>query len=167
MAGFGFNIVPKELFFDSKRVIEALVKGTRDALSRAGAFVMTRARSSIRSSKNSAKPGRPPRSHTGDLKNKIYFAYDDTAGKNAVVIGPLRYRKGEAPNILEFGGDEHRMVRDIIATRDANGRFAGNKFGPRHPGVAHYPGNPFMGPSLKTEVDKGTIAKAWEGCVKA
>ena len=93
----------KSSFFDSAKVVSALDKATRKALSKFGAFVRTSARSSIRRRKGISKPGNPPNSHQGDLK-KILFAYD--AQRQSVVVGPLRFsgKRGFATKALEHGG---------------------------------------------------------------
>lgn len=104
-------------FFDSKAVLAALDKKERQALSKFGAFVRTRARSSIRRRKKSSLPGQPPSSHTGVLKRFLYFAYDTNS--KSVVVGPVptnqlaftgpaffRVKKGLIPEILEYGGIE-------------------------------------------------------------
>lgn len=103
----------KRLFFDRKAVISAVDRTTRKVLSRIGSFIRRDARKSIRSGGKKHKvsaPGEPPRSHTGDLKNGIVFAYvEDT---KSVVIGPIKMvTKGASPfggatipQILEEGG---------------------------------------------------------------
>jgi hypothetical protein len=105
----------KKSFFDQKAVKDALDPAVRKALSRFGAFVRTRARSSIRPGGKSgktkggkakttktSKPGQPPYSHQGDIK-RILFGYDVAA--KSVVIGPVVYgSKSGAPENLEHGG---------------------------------------------------------------
>src|SRR5262249_47529030 len=77
--------------------------GKRRALSKFGAFVRTRARSSIRTRKKASKPGSPPSSHTGLLKRFIFFGFDPVA--QSVVIGPvLAGPKSGAPETLEYSG---------------------------------------------------------------
>ncbi|MGA3067680.1 MAG: hypothetical protein ABSF29_12625 [Tepidisphaeraceae bacterium] len=159
MPDFGFDCIPTDLFFDRPRLLELMSKGSRDAQSRAGAFIMTRMRSSIRSAKSSAKPGKPPHSHTGDLKNKIFFAFSDEAGRNSVVIGPLVYKKGEAPGLLEFGGDVKRNFLGF--STDQQRRSLKERSG-----TFHYRGNPFAKPALDAEIDAGTIPEAWSAVVK-
>lgn len=93
----------KSLFFDRKSVLEGVDKATRVALSKFGAFVRTRARSSIRTRKEVSAPGSPPSSHTGRLKAGVLFGYDPEA--RSVIIGPVAYREGStAPRLLEEGG---------------------------------------------------------------
>lgn len=112
--GFDVKAVQKN-FFDRKAVIAAIDRDLKKALSKFGAFVRTRARSSIRKAPRAvvngkrtkaqavSPPGRPPYSHTGDLKRFIYFSFDPV--RKSVVIGPvLKAGGGEAPALLEYGG---------------------------------------------------------------
>lgn len=50
-----------------------------------------------------SRPGKPPLSHTGLLKDNILYGYDP---KRSVVIGPVKLNaKGEdVPRVLEYGG---------------------------------------------------------------
>ena len=93
----------KSMFFDTKAVMSRVDKATRAVLSKFGAFVRTRARSSIKKRKDSAPPGSPPSSHTGLLKRFIYFGFDPAC--RSVVIGPVRLagKEGTAPATLEYG----------------------------------------------------------------
>lgn len=90
------------VFFDERAVRDALNKGTRRALSKFGAYVRTRAKSSIRKRKGVSKPGSPPSSHTGKLKKYIYFGYDQRA--RSVVIGAVPFSNSRAQELLEHGG---------------------------------------------------------------
>lgn len=93
----------KQWFFDRERVLKAVNRGKIKALSKAGAFVRTRARSSIRKRKRVSFPGQPPSSHTGLLRNWILFGYEPRT--ESVVVGPAKLNKrGQVPSILEFGG---------------------------------------------------------------
>ena len=134
----------KKLFFDSAAVRKMLDEQSRRALSRAGAFIRQRAKTSIRSRRTVSAPGSPPSSHTGDLKRLIWFVYDP--GSQSVVIGPVRFKQGEAPNLLEFGGTAKRQHR--------GGKSA----------IATYRPRPFMGPALEKEIPK--LSALWAGSVK-
>jgi hypothetical protein len=104
----------KSMFFDRRAVQEACDRGTRQVLSKFGAYVRTSAKSSIRRRKKASEPGHPPSSHTGLLKKFIFFGYDTVA--KSVVIGPtlLARRSGEAPEALEYGGYvRSRLARKI------------------------------------------------------
>lgn len=121
-------------FFDTEAVARSLDRAQLRALSKFGAFVRQRAKSSIRKSKKSAEPGQPPKSHEGSLKRLIFFSYD--RDRKSVVIGPTAFRKGEAPRLLEHGGQTVRTSK---------------KKGSR---TLNYAGNPFMVPAAKAELPK-------------
>lgn len=120
-------------FFDTEAVRRAADAVTRAALSRFGAFTRQRARSSIRKRKKVSAPGQPPSSHEGSLKRLILFAYDAT--RKSVVVGPVKFARGEAPRLLEHGGTTVR----------------GGTSGPR---TLTYRARPFVGPAARTELDK-------------
>jgi len=132
------------LRFDSPRVIRATDAATRQALSRAGAFIRRRAKTSIRKRKAISRRGAPPSSHAGHLRRLIYFGYDPAAQN--VVIGPLKFRKGEAPNLLEFSG---RVTRPDDAGR---------------PRKLVYRKRPFMGPAMQAELPQ--LPKRWRNSVR-
>lgn len=96
----------KALFFDRPAVMRMLSKKERALLSRFGAFVRRRAKSSIRISRSNqiSQPGETPKGHTGRLREKIYFAADPA--KRSVVIGPTLFgdKTGEELSALEQGG---------------------------------------------------------------
>ena len=104
----------KSLFFDRGAVLSPMAKAKRRALSRFGAFVRRASRSSIRKvGKNGApaKPGQPPKSRTGLLKQHIYFLYD--AKNDSVIIGPAALsgtvsQSRLATETLEVGGSVTR-----------------------------------------------------------
>src|SRR5690242_5646943 len=87
----GVEFKQKRLFFDRALVRREIGAANAAALSRHGAFVQRRARSSLRRRKAPSLPGMPPSVHTSDnyatLKN-IWFAYDPA--RQSVVVGPLR-----------------------------------------------------------------------------
>lgn len=101
----------KSLFFDRAPVKSAVDAGTRRALSKFGAFVRTRSRSSIRKRKKASKPGQPPSSHVGLLKKFLFFGFDPAA--KSVVTGPvLAGPRSGAPETLEDGGPA--TVREAV-----------------------------------------------------
>src|SRR5689334_22367304 len=103
----GVDVKMKNFFFDRLLVQRELGKDNAKALSKIGAFVRRRARSSMRRRKRAAAVGMPPSAHSSDpvrtLKN-IWFAYDQS--RQSVVIGPLRLNgnQGSIPALHEFGG---------------------------------------------------------------
>lgn len=96
-------------FFDRARVQHATTDAERWVLSRFGAFVRQRARTSMRRRKDPAPPGQPPSAHVGLLRQHLYFAWDQD--HRSVVIGPVRLNQrqaAEAPPLLEYGGTAMR-----------------------------------------------------------
>jgi len=134
----------KKGFFDREKVKRSVDAGTRRVLSRFGAFVRQRAKTSIRKRKGTSPPAGPPFSHVGLLRKFILFAYDPD--RKSVVIGPTLIREGsEAPHLLEHGGDT------TLETR-------------RGPKPAHYRPRPFMGPAFIAEQEK--LPALWKNSVR-
>lgn len=142
----GFKI-DKAMFFDRQKVIDATDRASRRVLSRFGAFVRQRARTSIRKRKGTSAPGNPPHSHVGLLRRFIFFGYDRR--KHSVVIGPtaLAASGGEAPALLEYGGTAR--IRDPRSGRRR---------------TARYRGRPYMGPALEAEQPK--LPSMWRNSIK-
>jgi len=143
----------KAIFFDRPKVRRGADRAKRRALSKAGAFIRQRARTSIRKRKGASPPGQPPRSHEGSLRRLILFGFGRAS--DSVVVGPARLnRPGEAPNVLEFGG------RTTITRRRTkkNGRRVLES---RRVRIA---ARPYMGPALKKELPN--IPKAWANSVR-
>ena len=178
--GFGSRTLAdvKRSFFDADRVLKSMDRATRRVLSKGGAFVRQRAKTSIRYRKDPAPPGRPPSAHKTGMRTKtnrktgvtkrqassplrdlIFFAYDDAS--KSVVIGPVIFpsaaRKGTPPR-LEYGGTSPGLRRVPIAgvpERDSRGRFV--PLGLRTklvPAVFSYEPRPFMRPALAAELPK-------------
>lgn len=127
MARQGLVQVSYSQFFKEDRALRYLDRSEARLLSRAGAFVRTRARRSIRKRKRISEPGKPPSSHTGFYKKSILFGYDKK--NRSVVIGPsANFGGSEVPNALEFGGVS---------------RYRGRR--------VRYKARPHMGPALKEE----------------
>ena len=143
-------------FFDRPAVIRAVGKAKAAVLSKFGAYVRRSARSSIRpGGKKGAvsKPGEPPRSHVGWLREFIQFAWDSR--KQSVVVGPARFAgatsAGHAPGTLERGGPV------LLTSRSRKGRVRQRtvRIAPR----------PYMGPALKTNL--GVLPPMWANSVRA
>ncbi|MCP4594500.1 MAG: hypothetical protein GY842_27530 [bacterium] len=159
----------KKLFFDRPKVQRAVGAANRRALSKVGAFIRQRAKTSIRKRKGAAPPGRPPHSHTGLLRRFIFFGYDPR--KESVVIGPARLNRGtRAPHTLEFGGNvvtkRALLVRVGDTGRDRRGRFKRGKRRLVKKGTKLiYKPRPFMGPALEKERPK--LPKLWANSVRS
>ena len=141
----------KSLFFDRPKVQRAVDKGKRRALSRAGAFIRQRARTSIRKRRPSSRPGEPPSSHTGLLRRFILFGYDRQ--RDSVVVGPVGFRRSRAPNVLEFGG---RAIVESGRTR-RSGRM-------RKKRTVRIAARPYMRPALEKE--RSNLPAVWRNSVK-
>ena len=137
----------KQLFFDRPKVVRAVDKAKRQALSKAGAFIRTRARTSIRKRKRISQPGQPPSSHTGLLRRFILFGYDRQS--DSVVVGPVGFRSSVAPRVLEEGG-RTRIVRRRRGRKESR--------------VVRVGARPYMAPALEAERDN--IPKVWRNSVR-
>lgn len=167
-------------FFDTEAVAKAASAQERNALSRFGAFVRQRAKTSIKKAPalrlkamdeeqrkryktqvalakyygkprpklprvaKSSRPGTPPISRTGLLRQFIFFAYD--WNKASVVIGPAKLNKpGAAPNALEYGGTTQAGPKNARRTVKIAAR-------------------PFMRPAFDAELPKA--ASMWADSIK-
>lgn len=108
----------KKSFFDRKSVTDKLDPALKKALSKFGAFVRQRDKSSLKYRKAAAAPGRPPSAHktagfqrkkkskgttskqaSSPLRELTFFGYD--AERKSVVIGPAAFRSKQAgPGVL-------------------------------------------------------------------
>jgi hypothetical protein len=163
----------KRSFFDRKAVLDATSRAEHKVLGRFGAFVRRKAKGSIRKRKKISEPGKPPSSHTGVLKNFIFFAWDAT--KRAVVIGPTlanmlsftRDRQpvnGTIPEALEYGGEVtilEEKLGDRWFRKDLR-RRRGNR--PTRFRTAKIAARPFMTPAFEAEAPK--LPQMWKDAVK-
>lgn len=164
----------RESFFDRPKVISALKRAKRRALSKAGAFVRKRARSSLRRRKRASAPGSPPSAHASSshpsLKT-ILFAFQPAS--ESTIVGPVQlnqvnftvesvtstvpglHERGETAIIREYryepidgSGDptEWRRVPGNRKARDREGFRLANR---RR--TARYSKRPFMRPALEAE----------------
>lgn len=143
----------KEGFFDRAKVLGAINAATRRVLSKFGAHVRTRARTSIKKRSGVSPPGGPPYSHVGLLRRLIFFSYD--AESQAVVIGPvLTNSPTGAPENLEYGAKinvtNHVFWVPVAGTetkRKKNRKFERVVY----TGPMTIRPRPFMGPALEAE----------------
>jgi len=137
----------KNLFFDRPAVRRAVDPAKRRALSRGGVFVRQRAKTSMRRRGGTSRPGRPPYAHEGSLRRLIVFGYDRRT--ESVVVGPLGFRRGDVPNVLEFGG------RTTVVRRRRGKRTRRSvRVAPR----------PYMQPALEKEAAK--LPSVWRNSVR-
>lgn len=137
-------------FFDKPAIRHRVDYAKRRALSRVGAFVRQRARSSLRRRKGYSQPGNPPNLHHGGLK-QIVFAWDPAV--ESVVIGPMMFtgrtaRREDVPGLLEHGGT---VLRERLGEWE----------------YYHYEPRPYMRPALDAEIAAGTIPAAFRNSVRS
>jgi phage gpG-like protein len=161
--GFTVSMRLKDVFFDRPAVRNALKAPTKKALSKAGAFIQRRARSSMRRKsaairrkgkivgfreRTPSPAGSPPFAWSRDkfatLKN-ILFGYDEN--RESVIVGPVGFGRKEVPALHEFGGTAKR-------TRIKFRRRGGRNVPIKEHYTARYPARPFMGPALAAEAPK-------------
>ncbi len=170
MPGLTVTVVTKDFFFDKPYVMRHVDRARRRVLSRFGAYVRRTAMWSIRRRKKVSEPGKPPSSHSGDLKHGILFGYD--VGRESVVIGPMPLHgkdTKDALELLEYGGRtklrKPRYMRVGPAGRDAAGRFTQGKMVKLKRGTRlRYKARPFMGPALEKEKPK--LPQMWRDSVR-
>ena len=163
----------KESFFDRPKVISALKRAKRRALSKAGAFVRKRARSSMRRRKRASAPGSPPSAHAGSGPSikTILFAFQPES--ESTVVGPVQlhqvnytvesvastvpglHERGETAIIREYryepisGSGDPTEWRRVPGNRKARDRDGFRLVNRRR--TARYPKRPFMRPALEAE----------------
>ena len=135
----------KRTFFDRAGVIAAVSVAERSALSRFGAYVRQRARTSIKPRTGTSAPGAPPFSHVGLLRQFILFAYEPQRG--SVVIGAVKLnaKSGDAPRLLEHGGTAQRL---------RHGKLVRCDYRPR----------PFMQPAFDRELSR--LPPLWRDAIR-
>lgn len=189
MIGFNFGTA-KSLFFDRQVVLDSMDKAERKVLSKFGAFVRKRARTSIRKRKKPSAPGTPPSSHVGSLRRGILFAFEPE--QHTVVIGPLFFPKGTGkrtgviqrshtvPEILEYGGTLVKIRKVFTPTGPGKkaksalqaaaylrklkaGEIPDNRPFVLKEEVANYPARPYMGPAFEAELPG--VERLWQDAV--
>lgn len=157
--------IAKNFFFDRPLVMRAVDAARKRVLSKFGAFIRRTAKGLIRKRKKSSPPGKPPSSHTGVLREFIYFAFDPAV--DSVVIGPAKTNQvffadsgrpvtGTVPSVLEFGGHVNQLDWFVpsLGWRRADlrrVRRSGRKTRMRKIEIA---ARPFMQPALEENLPK-------------
>jgi hypothetical protein len=136
---FAFQLA-KASFFDRQKLIDATSKAERKNLGWFGGAVRKRARFSMRRRKGISKAGDPPFAHAGQVRDLLFYAYDQT--QRSVVIGPVPFKAGQAPHLLEYGGTIKR----------------GRK-------TYHYQARPFMRPAFAAEYPR--LKDKWKDSIRS
>jgi len=170
-----FNARVTRMFFDKPAVQNAVDRAMRRVHSQFGAYVRRTARFSIRKRKASSAPGSPPSSHTGDLKRRIFFAYEPQ--RQNVIIGPIRTNqvffgpdrrpvRGTIPEVLEEGGairilEVRKYGRWQRADLRSKRRLSGLPACLRKVSIA---ARPYMGPAFAE--NKPKLDEMWANSVR-
>jgi len=144
---FGIHLKSaKGMFFDRTSIQNKVDTATRKRLSQFGAYVRQTARRSLRKRKRSSRPGQPPSSHTGLLKQFILFGYD--SNRQSVVIGPvaLARKSSGVPEVLEYGG------KVTIQWGKTKGK------------TVTIEARPYMGPAFDQELDR--VTSLWANSIR-
>ena len=140
--GLGLHIgVDPSLFFDTRTVTRAVDRAKRRVLIQQGAYLRKVAQHLIHRRRGASRPGNPPHSHSGLIRDQIFYGYDRAA--ESVVVGPRVFTRRDAPGVHEFGG--------TLPSR-------------RGKRAARYPARPYMGPALERSEPK--LAALWHDSVK-
>jgi len=148
-----FKLRIKECFFDRKAVMDMMSAVTVKMLGYFGGYTRKVAKSSIKKQAGPSAPGTPPHSHTGLLRDHIYYACE--RGKVNVVIGPEKleglktYGITTTPELQEYGG----MV-EVPAGRGRRGEHK----------AALFPDRPYMHPAFETA--KEHLPEVWAQAVR-
>ena len=135
----------KRAFFDRAGVIAATTAAERQVLSRFGAYVRQRARTSIRPRVGTSRPGSPPFSHVGLLRQFILFSFEPLRGGVLIGAMQLNAKAGDAPRLLEHGGTAQRLRR---------GKLVRCEYRPR----------PFMQPAFDQELPR--LPPLWRDSIR-
>jgi len=166
----------KELFFDKAKVVRAVDKARRAVLSKAGAFIRQRAKTSMRKRAGTSSPGEPPHAHEGSMRRFLFFGYDPSA--DTVVVGPAKTNQvffdrdrrpvtGTVPAVLEYGGqitvfEVQKFGRWQRADLRSRRRIAG--LPSRYRKVTIKP-RPYMRPALLAELPR--LPALWRNSVRS
>lgn len=144
LKGLGLRIgMDPSIFFNTRRVRDAVDRAKRRVLIRQGSYLRTVARHLIHRRRGASAPGNPPHSHVGLLREQLFYGYDRPA--ESVVVGPRVFKPNlDMPGVHEFGG--------TLPSR-------------RGHRAARYPARPYMGPALERAEPK--LASFWHDSVKA
>lgn len=168
-------------FFDREKVIKSLRPRERAVMSKFGAFVRTKAQSSmlrhvvrrgfgvkskVTNREGVSAPGEPPFVHQGSLVKFLFFAYDETT--HSVVVGPSATNqlffdknrqpvKGTVPGVLERGGqitilERQRRDGSWVRANLRTRRFWGHM--PIRYRTANIAARPYMKPAMLAELPK-------------
>jgi hypothetical protein len=148
------------VFFDTDAVTRRVPEGRRKALAKAGGWLRSTARRSMRKGRltkdgkrKPSEPGQPPKTWSGQLKNLLFFGYD--LSTDSVVVGPEKFGDGKAPAVHEYGGTLVVSARYARRKRSNSQAKVRVKYKPR----------PTMGPALQKGLDHNIIPEAFRDTI--
>jgi len=157
-----------KFFLDRAAVAEKVNAGRLKLFGRWGGSVRLTAQRSMRpggKKGKSAEPGKPPRTHEGSLRRLVVYAFDPNT--RSVVAGPMKFKRGRVPELLEYGGT---AVKELVQLSGGRLVSKGNPLLKGDPGgrpvvrrPAAYKGNPYMGPAAASV--NGRLAPQLKGII--
>lgn len=179
--------------FDQRKVQRRAAQGSIRSLRHAGAYLRLTARRSIRRSATESKPGTPPHTRRGRLRESIRFSVEKN--RQRVIIGPAYSKIHRIGSRHEFGGTEHpkwnpnwnlrpgghgplafdshtvtgsvgklRTPAQVTRARRIAREWQRTWKSKRAGGLATYPPRPFMGPALRKTEPR--LPRMWAGAIR-
>lgn len=166
----------RKAFFDRQRVIDAVDRQTRKALSKSLAYIRTGIRSGYRRRKSVSRPGQSPTVHaTGIVSLRtVLFAYDERTKSG--IVGPVKLNGQKSihipskpvPGLLEEGGTmrvlEERRWGTKTWFRQTHKSKKRKDMQRRQRRVIVLP-RPNVAPALEKEIAKGNVSSPWANVI--
>lgn len=169
----------KQAFFDRDKIIKAVDRASRKAISKSLAYIRTSQRSSLRRRKKVSRPGQTPSIHSRDPNaslKKILFAYDERTKSG--VVGPVLLNSSKArmrlnkplPAVLEAGGvlTLNEESYDGQTWRQASLRRRRKplpSYVKKRTRKVNIAARPSAGPALEKETARGNVLSPWANVV--
>ncbi len=99
IAAFEQKVLSKFGAFTRQRIKTSIVKAPKVDVATGQ---VTRKRKGLELRDAVSRPGNPPYSHEGSYRRLIFFGHD--AAAHSVVVGPVKFKEGNVPLLLEGGG---------------------------------------------------------------
>ena len=169
--GLALRVQVKRWFFDREAVMSAVDRKTHKALRWAGGFIAKVSRRSMKPAGKSNKvssPGEPPRYHTKQLRDNIFFWY--LQPQKTVRAGPTDINQKNSwgmgqtvPQVLEFGGTVRMMEAQKNGTWQRADLRSRRRLGglPMRVRTARYRPRPYMQPALDKAIANDKLPKRW------
>ena len=156
-AAFDLRVRMLDGRLDQQLIQRIAGRATKRNLRRAGAFIMTTARTSIPRRRGISRPGQPPHAHRARGTGIKAIRFDYIAHTRSVIVGPIKFpgRRGQAPPTLELGGiGSYLDWSPLTNTRSIRRR-------------ARFRARPFMVPALHRELRDGRFLAIWRDSIRS